>query len=193
METDSTEKKKKKRKVDIRDLFGVILVLVAIVLLIVFLIKGQTTVTGGFPENESVVSLTCGSTTIKYPLFVENSKPTKTLLEIKVISNKDKIDTIGLNYQLYYNTEEAIRESRDWNHFEMNKSFDEAGLEPDALGAMYSKLDDNFKFSLFAKADELNEKTAKYFMLDEKSDFKYNTAMKAYKAKGFICSENNKE
>lgn len=185
MEKGSSEKK---RKIDIKSLFGVFLVLIAVVLLILFLTQGETTVTGGFPNNNQAVSLTCGSTSIKYPLFLETN-PTRTVLEVKIVADNDEVDKIGLVYQLYYNSESAIKESRDRNHFEMNRLFGEDNLEADALGAMYSKMSDSFKFSLFAETSELNKTTAKYFMLDDTSSIKYSALKKYYQSKGFTCTD----
>lgn len=185
MEKDSSGKK---RKIDIKLLFGLFLVLVAVVLLVLFLTQGETTVTGGFPNNEKSVSMTCGSTAIKYPFFIEDN-PTRKVLEVKIVASGDRVDKIGLVYQLYFNSENAIKESRDRNHYEMNRLFGEDKLEADALGAMYSKMSDSFKFSLFAESEELDKTTAKYFMLDDTSDIKYSTLKKYYQTKGFTCTD----
>ena len=185
MEKGSSEKK---RKIDIKSLFGLFLVLIAVVLIILFLTQGETTVTGGFPNNNQEVSLTCGSTAIKYPLFVEDNS-NRRVLEIKVVADGEKVDKIGLVYQLYFNNENSIKESRDRNHYEMNRLFGEDNLEADALGAMYSKMSDSFKFSLFAESAELNKITAKYFMLSDTSDIRYSTLKKYYQAQGFTCTD----
>ena len=176
-------------------LVGLALLVVAIVLLILFFINGKTDVGGGFPDPEKTISTTCTSERINYPYFSMDGSEKKEL-NIKIISADDKIDTISLVYRLYYNSEAAITESRDVNHFAMNKAFEAVDMEPDSLGATYSRLSDNFRFNLFAKAVKLDDKTKKFFMLDnlESEDgFSYREVQKIYIEQGFECiTDENK-
>ncbi len=185
------EVSKKKKKVNYEILIGLLLLIAAAVFIIIFLVNGQTKVTGEFPEDEFMISTSCEADNVVYPFFKNNSSKEKA--SIKIVSNDKKIDTLSLVYYLYYDTEDEITKSRDENHYAMNVSFDQAGLEPDALGANYSRLADSFKFSLFAKANILNSKTAKFFLLDGidgNDGLKYDTAVSMYKSQGFKCTEN---
>lgn len=170
-------------------LAGLALIVVAIVLLILFFVNGQTSVTGKFPDPETIVSTTCTSETISYPFFSLNDA-TKRDLNIKVVSSEEKIDTISLAYRLYYDSEAAITNSRDVNHFAMNKAFEAADMEADSLGATYSRLSDNFRFNLFTKAAKLDDRTKKFFLLDDvdsEDGFEYEEVQRAYEKLGFKC------
>lgn len=189
---DGEAVKKKKTKPNIPAIIGIFLILVALVLIVVFLMEGETIVTGGFPDQESAVSTTCASTSIEYPIFTLNDAARKKL-EIKVVANGDKVSTIGLVNQLYYSSEEAIRNSEAVNHFAMNKSFEDDGMKPDDLGATYMKLSDNLKMSLFAQGVDLDQTSLKYFLLNDvemKDELKYGAVKKAYQSLGFSCVEN---
>ena len=191
MKESSSKKKQKRRGYEL--IVGILLFVLAIVLIIIFFVKGQVTVTGDFPDNEKTVSATCTSSTIGYPFFANNEAAKKDM-SIKIVANEDKVDTLSLLYYLYYGSEDAITSSRDVNHYAVNKAFEEAGLEADALGANYSRLADSFKFTLFAKAPDLNSTTVKFFLLDGikiEDGIKYSTTKSMYKALGFKCTENN--
>ena len=181
--------KEKQKQSNNLALAGLALIVVAIVLLILFFVNGQTSVTGEYPDPETTISTTCTSGTINYPFFSLN-EAVKKELNIKIVSSGDKISTVSLAYRLYYNSEEAIINSRDVNHFAVNKAFEMVNMEADSLGATYSKLTDNFRFNLFAQAVKLNDTTKKFFLLDDVEDkdgFSYEEAKKAYIKLGFEC------
>ena len=168
---------------------GLGLVVVAVVLLIIFFINGKTDVDGGFPDPETTISTTCTSGVINYPFFSMNEAAKKEM-DIKVISNDNVVDTVSLSYRLYYDSEAAIINSRDVNHFAVNKAFEAVDMEADSLGATYSKLVDNFRFNLFAKAVKINDITKKFFLLDDieyKDGLNYDEVKRAYEKIGFEC------
>ena len=187
---------KKQRQSNKMTVIGIVLIAVAVVLFLAFQLNGQMKTTGGFPDSETSVSSTCQSITAEYPFFGKNSAD-KRDMTIKIIANDEKVDTISLIYKLYYSEEDLIRESRDVNHFEVNRAFSRDGMEADSLGASYAKMGDYFKFTLFAKAVNLNDVTKRYFLLDgldSNSDgsFNYNKVVKAYELQGFNCVSNDK-
>jgi len=164
-------------------------VVVAVVMMIIFFINGKTDVGGGFPDPETTISTTCTSGVINYPFFSMNEAAKKEM-NIKVISNDNVVDTVSLSYRLYYDSEAAIINSRDVNHFAVNKAFEAVDMEADSLGATYSKLVDNFRFNLFAKAVKINDVTKKFFLLDDieyKDGLNYDEVKRAYEKIGFEC------
>ena len=175
---------------------GLALVVIAVVLLILFFINGETSISGKFPDPDDMISTTCRSGTIAYPYFKIDGSDRKEL-DIKIVSDNEKVDTISLVYRLYYSSEAAIIESRDVNHFAMNKAFEVVDMEADSLGATYSKLTDNFRFNLFAKAIKINDITKKFFLLDDvgrEGGLDYEEVRKTYIEQGFECrtdDENN--
>ena len=188
-----TEFKNNRIKALIFSVIGAVLVIAAIVLLILFFIRGETTTSGGFPDDEVTVSTTCTSKIVNYPLFTSEGAKKKEL-NVKVVAKKDRIDTVSLVYKLYFDSEDDRRANRDRNHYDMNKHFSDDKMEADSLGATYSMLSDSFKFTLFAEANDLNDTTLKYFMLDDlkgKGEYPYSSIKKIYQSKGLNCTENN--
>lgn len=170
--------------------FSIIFLVTAIVLFIIFFLKGEITVSGNWPEKEKTVSTTCVSEILSYPFFEMNEANSRDM-NIKVVASGDKITTIGLVYKLYYSDDTTKMQSRDRNHYAMNMAFNSDDMEADSLGAHYSLLADNFKFSLFADGQNINDTTAKYFMLDKIEDEKYTDVVDVYKTKGFKCTSSD--
>ena len=48
---------------------GMVLIFVAAILIFLFLVRGQTTITGGWPEPDKAQSLMCEADGIDYPFF----------------------------------------------------------------------------------------------------------------------------
>ena len=139
------------------------------------------------PEVMTVKSLTCTSDSYLYPLFLYDESDKKDF-KIIVSFAGDEIRTISLQEKLYYGDKSKIIASESVNHAEMNNSFGRDGLQADALGASYSEMDDGLRFGLYENYNKLDEKSIKYFLLDEKKQFDYNGIKKAYEELGLECS-----
>lgn len=189
------EKKTKKVRISTGGLMliGLLLIVVSVVSLVWFLIQGQTTVTGGWPEVETTQSLVCENDNKTYPFF-EYDESIKKNIKINAIFNDDKLSSIALRYILYYDTKTKITDSENINHTAMSQSFAESGLEFDALGSDYSKGSDLLQFGLYANAEKINNISAKYFMLselDRAGEYTQSMVKRDYQNKGFKCVVND--
>ena len=191
MEEQSGAKKRKSN--DLYSIVGIILVLAAVVLLIWFLLKGQTTVEGGFPDPEKTTSISCkASSSFLYPFFkYDNSNGKST--EINATFENDELRKIALIVMMNYGSVEEIEQSEANNHAAMNFSFADAGLGPDAFSSNYARLSSGLKYSISNGADDLYKGGTKYFLLEElnTSPFKMEDVMSALKKKGFTCEQNS--
>ena len=169
---------------------GLSLVLVAGVLLFWFFMKGETTITGNWPEPELSQSMSCESNNFAYPFFTYD-KSTKKSTRINIIFNNDNLYSIALIYNLYLNDAEIISSSEAANHAAMNISFGNNGLEAESLGMDFARLQDSLKMSLYAKSSDINSASAKYFLLDDNDSKAYNVELvkKSYENKGFVCTD----
>ncbi len=165
-------------------LLGSLLTIAAIVLVLLFLMQGKTTSIDPGSEVTTTESITCESTTTKYPIL---SGGTLSNLKINAIFNNDKLHTISLTYKLNYGNNEAAKQGSATNHAAMNKSFSKDNLEPDSFDATYSILEDTFQMTLYAEAREINAISAKYFLLEDSSKYTKEILTKTYNEKGLNC------
>ena len=169
---------------------GILLVIVATVLIIIFFLIGQIVVSGDFPTPIATESITCESNSLAYPFFTyDNSSSGST--KINAIFQNDKLSSISLIYTLTYPDNSTAEKSRTENHAAMNISFQENQLPADALGATYSVNKNTFQLSLYVASNEFTSKSQKYFLLDNLNINNRKTIKTIYEQKGFKCLENN--
>lgn len=189
---DDTKKTKKRIGSEVFVAAGMFLVIVAVVLLLAFFLRGQTTVSGENPDVKSTISLNCVSNDYKYDFFPYDNSDNKNL-KIDIIFENEKVSSASLVYMLYYQDVESITESDAENHASMNINFSKDGLEADALNANFSKLSDGLKMSLYANIEDINDVTSKYFLLDYfDNGYTIKNIQRVYESKGLICKSNHK-
>lgn len=189
---DDTNKTKKHIGSEVFVAIGMFLVIVAVVLLLAFFLRGQTTVSGENPDVKSTISLNCVSDNYRYDFFPYDNSDNKNL-KIDIIFENEKVSSASLVYMLYYQDVESITESDAENHASMNINFSKDGLEADALNANFSKLSDGLKMSLYANIEDINDVTSKYFLLDYfDKGYTIKNIQRIYESKGLICKSNHK-
>lgn len=189
---DDTNKTKKRIGSEVFVAAGMFLVIVAVVLLLAFFLRGQTTVSGENPDVKSTISLNCVSDDYRYDFSPYDNSDNKNL-KIDIIFENEKVSSASLVYMLYYQNAENITESDAENHASMNINFSKDGLEADALNANFSKLSDGLKMSLYANIEDINDVTSKYFLLDYfDKGYTIKNIQRIYESKGLICKSNHK-
>lgn len=174
------------------------LILLAIVITIVFLLKGSMVKTGEWNRMRTTETVTCESSKITYPIYKYDNTDNRLLKIITTFANNN-LDKISLRYQLKYDDATLARKSDAENQAAMNHSFNDNGLEPYAFYAKYSNINNVFQMTLYAKSEDLNKDTLKYFMLDalkNTNDYTKDSVVEAYTNKGLDCvykELNNKE
>lgn len=184
---------KEKKKYSSTIIIGTFL-LATIIILIIFLSSSKTTISGQYPDVKNNDTLTCKANGVNYPFFTYDNSVEKNI-KINVLFVEDNVRSISLIYSLYYNDNSAIVASEAHNHAAMNINFANDGLKPDALGATYSRLDDNMKMSLFLYSSEFTDVSKKYILVDNENvlpksieDFRRN-----YEKQNFECEIINNE
>lgn len=170
---------------------GIFLIIVSVILIIIFLLKGQTTVVG---QNGSIInseSLVCESENQNYQ-FLSYDHAIRKTAKISALFNNNELSSISLLYTLYYSDSELIEASRTINSSQLNVFYSKDGLPANSFSKSVSSNNAVVTISLYADKTNFNNETSKYFMadkLDEKSnpeDFE-----KLYIEKGFTCRDNN--
>lgn len=190
MKKEEKENERRLNKKSIFALIAFILVLVFVVILIIFLLRGQTTVSGEYPEDVKDRSLVCRVEYLSYPIFTYDGSDKKDL-EVSIIFGQSSARSISLKYNLYYSDAEKIKASEAINHAAMNKSFGADSLHADALGISYARLSDRMSTSLYSQFGKVDSVSAKYFMIDRYEDYSIPSSLEELKAnyerKGFSC------
>ena len=176
-----------RRSNTILSLIGLTALIIAIVLTILSMLYGNTTIVEG-GDVKTTQSLTCESDQIVYPFF-KNDKANGRLLKISVIMHDDKIDTISLVYKLYYDDNRMIDGFTTSLHSAITESFGADGLEADALGVTYSSFSDSIQMTLYTESKSLDGITNKYFLLEDSyGNYDKDTILQVYKARKLKCT-----
>lgn len=176
---------------------GLVLIFVAIIMMLVFLLKGQTTIIGEYDGQKNTETLVCESNDLAYSFFAFDGSDSKSL-KINAIFNESTIQSISLVYKLNYHDGDTQYYSESRNHSEMNQYFSKDGMKPDSMNAKYSAINNALQFSIFVDRNDITSKTIKYYMLNnvynvEKLSIK--EAAEYYNKKGLGCKikQNNTE
>lgn len=166
-------------------LIGVIMVVAAIVLLLWFLLKGETKITGNWTGTTTTESLSCTVQNVEYNFFKSDSSLSNTT-KINVIFSNGKADSISLVRKATYEDAKIAKSQSDAHIADMNFSFADSGMEPFALNAAYDANGNTDQMSLYVTANEINNASIKYFMLNilQQNIDDYEDK---YTSQGFIC------
>ncbi|MBR3248735.1 hypothetical protein IKF89_01760 [Candidatus Saccharibacteria bacterium] len=175
---------------------GMTLIIIAIVLIFYFWLRGETKVTGEWAGAQATKSLTCEGEGIEYPIFTYDNTVKKTTKINAVFTETDNLDMISLRQAMYYNDSNAINASEVYNHAAMNLSFADSGMNPDALNASYAVLPDGMKMTLYASSSQLGSPAMKYFLLGNLSNstnYTLSEIQAIYEKLGLTCTVSEGE
>lgn len=161
--------------------------LLAIVIAIPVITQTRTDTDAGERVTE-IRALTCRTAGQLYPYFTYDNS-TKKDLKIIVTFADDDVRSLSLQQTLYYPDEEMKVKSEAENHASVNKQFGTDSMQADALGATYAITSDGVRFGLYITSDQLNSKSAKYFLIDEATKHDYNNIRQALVAQGLECED----
>ena len=164
---------------------GMTLIFIAIILTLIFFMRGSTAIIGNYPDHETLDSLSCVAEGIDYPTYVyDNSKRKST--KINATFNDNKLTTISLVHILYYDDSRKVTDSEALNHAAVNIDSQNA----DIFSAHYSKFSDAMSMTMYAELKDITNSTKKYMMLNlisadnlTKESVKWN-----YETQGFVCN-----
>lgn len=145
---------------------------------------------GENPDAVYLSSLTCESDEYVYPFLVFNES-VRSELRIIAVFGDNEFKTISLQQMLYYDDDESIKASEASNHAAMNISFGDNGLEADALGANFARIQGGMRFGLYETRDKIDDEYMQYFLLDRVDGYDYEHIRQAYEELGMICEGAN--
>lgn len=167
---------------------GVTLVIIGAVFMAMFLLEGQTTVNGNYPEPYTSKTLNCEANNISFPFFV-NDASISSQTKITLIFGDKRINSISLIRKAEYENETLAKNYSDGHRGEMNVSFAKNGLKAGALNANYIYEGTIERMSLYATSEDLSINSAQYFLLpaDYSSSNDIEEFENKYLEQGFAC------
>ena len=168
-------------------LIGTILIISSIILTIWFFMRGQTTVTGNYLQNERSISISCKNERIEYPFFSYINTNNKKMT-INLIFNDEHMQSASLTYELMFTNESDATKSETINRASMNKAIAAFGLNG-ILSPNYSYNSTSMHMNLYVSKTDF-EKAKKFLLLDN-TDSDIKTIIKSYENLGFACINNN--
>ncbi len=170
---------------------AIFLILIAIVLVVLFFLHGETTYINNDGSVDLSLYLSCESNKVDYIYYIDKQASEKNL-RINATFKNNEINSISLIYYLKYSGDYSIREKEAVMHAAMNKAFDKYSLGADAFGATYSKIENGVQLSLYADKADINGISLGYFMLDNVSGvYTRDKVTKQLTSKGLDCLINN--
>lgn len=190
MEGDASHTSHKKSSSSIFLIVGIIFIIIAIAIALIFFPRGKSTTTGSYPEPESSESITCEATGLTYPA-IDPRDASHTITKITATFKKDTLDSISLAYSLYYDTADRINASLNTNHANLNLATQKEGLGSDIFNLHFNKLSDRLEFHLYAEAKDISATSAKYLLLNTYPDtgtYTKSLIESTYQAAGLKCA-----
>jgi hypothetical protein len=141
-----------------------IILIVVVFVMLWFLMRGRTTITGNGSETEQTRAISCSVSNLDYPFFDFNESSEQST-RINATFKGNKIESISLIHKMAYEDPTTLKKSEASNHAAMNNSFGNI-LGADALGVTYDTANGEFQMTLYATKGELNEHSRKYFLFE---------------------------
>ena len=165
----------------------VLIVVVAFAVGLPLMLTGQTVTIGEHPESEAADAVTCGVYNMRYTVFSVMSGELGTDMNIKMMFEHDKLETLGLYYTATYDSESNALTAYNTAQAEMNIKMNEAGVEQNVLNANFSVNGVEMRMNLYIKGDNMGKKVLPFLMLSSELEAK-NNYIRSYEAIGMGCN-----
>lgn len=194
------KKSKKSNKTKRTVLVVIISVLATAILILLFnlLLGGKTTVTGEKTANKKSTSLVCVSSSAEHPKITKTENSSKKELKLTLTFYDDELSSLGEIYTINYPNSGGVTGGESMIHAELNTNIADSGLKADIISTKYNQYDDALIVNLYMKGENLNDKTAPYFLINtnntnggQLTNWTIEDYARNYKAQGFSCEQKS--
>ncbi|MBR3204492.1 hypothetical protein IKF81_02300 [Candidatus Saccharibacteria bacterium] len=192
---EGIKKHKSKKEHKWLNLTIVCILLLAIIIIIFYLLRGKNTISGQYPENIRNESLSCEKEKSDYEKAnlkeIENSD-----IKINIIFNDKKaVKSISLIYTAIFPTEKDAYATEAVSHAFFNKSLEASGYSASKFSNKYARYDNKLILSLTANGNEIDSFSAPFFMIktnegDEVNMNNLESYRSMYESQGFTCHDS---
>lgn len=196
-QAEQTGKPKAEKNNKALRLIGILLFLLVAVVIIIWLLHGNTTTTGQYPENVNNESLICTSNSLVPEKINSIDSEDKEIKINAVFDGTDELKRIYFTYTLKYANEDEAYGAEAKSHAFFNKALSASGYKVDKFENKFSRYNEKLIIGLTMTKDELDEFSAPYFMLkpDESGRINLRTIndfQNNYESQGFTCESTIK-
>jgi len=170
----------------------VIVVMIAVLLLISFALKGKTTVSGEYPANIKTGAIVCNKNNASYPYIDAPDSESHRMGSVRIVGtyNESKIiEKIALDFTTIFNDKGEAEVGKAYMHGEFGKRLSADDLSFSEFDNNFSLVDKKVVVSLFAPIDKINEHNYQYLLLKSKPDrnLLVNAFTQNYQGLGYNC------
>ena len=170
--------------------------LAVIIITIIWLLHGETTTTGQYPENERSEYLECTANNIIYEKVAEVDSDKK---ELKISMNFSDADnnftSASLKYTLLYDTESEAYSAEALSHAQFNIGLVSLGYESGKFNNKFTLMGNKLMITLgLTSSKDITDATKEYLLIDEITEgilpSSLNEYRSNYEAQGFNCKSS---
>ena len=175
-------------------LLGIVFCVVALILLLALLLRGEEIRTSYEKENIETSILYCESSSPISPFFVSNTAIDAKHI-IKVIIRGDEPYRISYNYYGQFRNKYEAETANAMLHGDYNNYMGKHGIDSGLLYPTFLPNDTKIKINLYAEKTQVNKTTGIFFFLDENSSEQFGqndieALKKVLESKNFKCKVN---
>ena len=177
---------------------GFIAIGVVLVLLIVlfFLLRGKNTVTGAYPASIKTSSVVCNNDKIPYPYTSHTNVGMEKEGSIRIVgtfSESKQVSKISLQYTTYFSDNASATSAEAHMHAAFAHHLKDNGLEYAEFDNYFSVVDKKVVLNLYAPFEKVNKANYQFLMLKSipSNGLSLSEFEQTYKSQGFTCDSTD--
>lgn len=186
------KKSEKKNKTRIIKLIVFFSILIGIVLVLFFFLRGTNTTSGRFPDNIKNISLDCSSNSTTYS-YTDKVNPKATEMKITMVFyGEQNLSSASLKYTMNFETPHDAGVAESVTHAQFAKALASSGLKFEEFDNKFSIIDNNLVLTLYFPKTITDEKTGSFFLVknlpeENRLPKSLREYQKNYESQDFIC------
>jgi len=170
-----------------------LLFIVAIVIVVLWLLRGKTTISGQYPANVRNESLICESNSITYEKVNNVNSDNKELKISMVFNDVNTLSSASLKYILHFASSQEVHDADAISHAQFNIALQNLGYDSSKFNNKFSEIDNDLVITLnLSSSKSLDDTIRSYFLVEYTKDGKLPETLseyqKNYESQGFSCT-----
>lgn len=173
---------------------GLLLFLLVTIIIIIWLLRGKTTVTGRYPENVKSESLECASNQIIYPKADKIDSENKELKITMIFYGESGLSSGSLKYTLRLDDHLKAAQTESILHSQFAKNLVASGHKFEEFDNKFTVMDGDLVITLHLSDGKIDERSKDYFLVEQTAAKAFPKTLSEYRnnyeAQGFTCKSS---